>query len=250
MLLISRKSPLLLCSLLLASAPAFATHHCFPTTIQCGETKKAALDATECFVDEQSWADLYTFAGPSGQTVTLTMTSTSFNPSILLYDPSDLVVQEDGNGSSLTVTHTLGATGLWRVAATSAGFKDTGGYNLTLQCSTPALPPGAFLTSTEVPGFRFKVRIGDREGAKQNDCLSETLCVSGAVPTRTEVLIRVVGPKPNGYLWPTVVKLNTTQVEVWIQKISTGETKYYLLPGAGPTSSDLPGFFDRNGFLP
>src|SRR5689334_22333268 len=81
---ISRKSPLLLCSLLLASAPAFATHHCFPTTIQCGETKKAALDATECFVDEQSWADLYTFAGPSGQTVTLTMTSTSFNPSILL----------------------------------------------------------------------------------------------------------------------------------------------------------------------
>jgi hypothetical protein len=245
-----RTSPLLLGSLLLASAPVFATHHCFPTTIQCGETKQASLDATECFVDEQSWADLFTFAGPAGQSVTLTMTSGSFNPSILLFGPSDLEVQQDGNGSSLTITHTLDATGLWRVAATSAGFKDTGGYNLTLQCSTPALPAGAFLTSPEVPGFRFKVRIGDREGAKQNNCLSETLCVSGAVPSRTEVLIRVVGPKPNGFLWPTVVKLNTTQVEVWIQKVSTGETKYYLLPGAGPTSSDLPGFFDRNGFLP
>lgn len=240
----------LLSTALLAAVPASATHHCFPSTIQCGETKSASLDATECFVDERSWADLYTFAGPAGQSVTLTMTSASFNPSLLLFDPSDLVVQQTGNGSSLTITHTLGATGLWRIAATTAGFKDTGGYSLTLQCSTPALPAGAFLTSPEVPGFRFKVRIGDREGAKQNDCLAETLCVSGAVPTRTEVLVRVVGPKPNGFLWPTVVKLNTTQTEVWIQKISTGDTKYYLLPGAGPTSSDLPGFFDRNGFLP
>ena len=70
------------------------------------------------------------------------------------------------------------------------------------------------------------------------------------MPSRTEILVRVVGPKPNGFLWPTLVKLNTTQTEVWVQQIDTGETKYYLLPGAGPASSDLPGFFDRSGFLP
>jgi hypothetical protein len=247
----NRPSPLLLCVCLLAVAvPATATHHCFPQTLQCGETRNASLDATECFIDEESWADFFTFAGPAGQSVTITMTSSVFDPSILLFDPSNLVVEEDATGSSLTVNHVLGATGLWRIAASSAEAKKTGSYTLTLQCSTPALPAGPFLTTTEIPDFRFKVKIGDRAGAKQDDCLDETLCVSGAVPTRTEILVRVVGPKPNGYLWPTVVKLNTTQTEVWIQQISTGVTKYYLLPGAGPTSSDLPGFFDRGGFLP
>jgi hypothetical protein len=248
----NRPSPLLLCAALLAlSAPASASHHCFPTTLQCGETKNASLDATECFVDEESWADLYTFARPAGQSVTITLTSTSFTPALLLFDPgANLVLEQNGSSSTLTVTQVLGSSGLWRVAATSAGVKDTGSYTLTLQCSTPPLPAGPFLTTPEIPGFRFKVRIGDNAGARQDDCLAETLCVSGAIPTRTEILVRVVGPKPNGYLWPTIVKLNTTQTEVWVQKIDTGEVKYYLLPGAGPTSSDLPGLFDRTGFLP
>ncbi|HWM92109.1 MAG TPA: PPC domain-containing protein [Thermoanaerobaculia bacterium] len=249
----NRLSPLLLCTSLLALAtPADAAHRCFPQTIQCGETRQTSLDASECFIDEESWADFFTFAGPAGQSVTITMTSTVFTPSILLFDPHNLALQQDASGSTLTVNHALDETGLWRIAATSAEAKETGSYTITLQCSTPALPAGPFLTTPEIPGFRFKVRIGDRAGAKQDedDCLDETLCISGAIPTRTEILIRVIGPRPNGFLWPTVVKLNTTQTEVWIQQISTGVTKYYLLPGAGPTSSDLPGFFDRNGFLP
>ena len=249
----NRPSPLLLSVLLLAPllpSPASAAHKCFPQTLLCGESRKTSLDASECFVDEESWADFYTFYGAAGQQVTITMTSSAFNPSILLFDPHDLVDSQDASGSSLTINHTLGETGAWRIAATSAGAKETGSYTISLDCTTPALPPGPFLTTPEIPNFRFKVKIGDRAGAKQNDCLDETLCVSGAVPSRTEVLVRVVGPKPNGFLWPTLVKLNTTQTEVWVQQIDTGEIKYYLLPGAGPTSSDLPGFFDRTGFLP
>ena len=41
-----------------------------------------------------------------------------------------------------------------------------------------------------------------------------------------------------------------SQVEVWIQQLDGGEVRYYFLPGADPDSSELPGFFDRNGFLP
>lgn len=246
-----RALALSLLSVFFLATAANAAHQCFPQTIRCGETKTSSLDASECFIDEESWADFWTFTAPAGQDVTITMNSTVFSPSILLFDPRpQLVSTQEGGATSVSFTRRLESTGLWRIAATSLSAKETGAYTLTLQCSTPALPSGPFLTSTEVPGFRFKVRIGDRNGAKQNDCLSETLCVSGAVPTRTEVLIRVVGPKPNGFLWPTIVKLNTTQTEVWVQQISTGETKYYLLPGAGPTSSDLPGFFDREGFLP
>ena len=65
-----------------------------------------------------------------------------------------------------------------------------------------------------------------------------------------EVIVRVVGPKPNGFLWPTIVKLSTSQVEVWIEQFATGEVQYYLLPGATPGSEMLPGLFDRDGFAP
>jgi hypothetical protein len=38
--------------------------------------------------------------------------------------------------------------------------------------------------------------------------------------------------------------------EVWIQQISTGSTKYYLLPALAQNSGTLPGLVDRTGFRP
>jgi len=119
----------------------------------------------------------------------------------------------------------------------------------------PPPPPADLLTDADFPGFRFGVRItdqagGSREGAAEAACLPETLCVSGAVPGRTEVLVRIVGPKPNGYLWPTLAKLTTSRVEVWIEQVATGVLRYYLLEGASPGVDELPGLFDRTGFLP
>jgi len=120
-------------------------------------------------------------------------------------------------------------------------------------CEDPSAGPA--LSTSELPGFRFWVRFGDPAtstwwGAKEPLCMPETLCVSGAMPGRTEVLLRIVGPKPNGYLWPTLVKLSTSRVEVWIEQIATGVTKCYVLAGAEPGSSSLEGLFDRTGFLP
>ena len=119
----------------------------------------------------------------------------------------------------------------------------------------PASPPGPPLTSEELPGFEVRARITSGSGAwtpgrAEPDCLPETLCVSGAVEGRSEVFVRVVGPKPNGKLWPTLVKFTTSTVEVWIKQISSGLTKYYRLEGAAPGSGDLPGLFDRDGFEP
>jgi len=115
----------------------------------------------------------------------------------------------------------------------------------------PQPPSSPALTSSQYPDFRFWVRISDtRPGTNVADCLPETVCVAGAIPTRAEVFVRIVGPKSNGYLWPNIVKFNTTKTEVWIQQISTGVTQYYLLP-ALPTDSDtLPGVVDKTGFLP
>jgi tetratricopeptide (TPR) repeat protein len=119
----------------------------------------------------------------------------------------------------------------------------------------PPPPPADLLVDPDFPGYRFGVVItgapGDlRPGVPEADCPPESLCASGAVPGRTEVLLRLVGPKPNGYLWPTIVKLTTSQVEVWIEQVATGQLRYYRLAGARPGEDTLPGLFDRRGFLP
>lgn len=115
-------------------------------------------------------------------------------------------------------------------------------------------PDDGFLRTDALPGFKFRVEItgggGTREGTKDDDCIPETLCVSGAIPGRSEVFVRIVGPKPNGKLWPTLVKFTTSRVEVTIVQEASGEERRYVLEGAAPGTSDLPGLFDRGGFDP
>lgn len=123
---------------------------------------------------------------------------------------------------------------------------------------TVATPAGGgndgYLTSSAIPNFRFKVRIFNSTtpiaGAKETDCIPETLCVSGALPGRSEVFLRVIGPRPNGYLWPTIVRFTPSRVEVDVQQISTGITKTYVLPAIPTDSNELPGLQDKTGFLP
>lgn len=232
-----------------------ATHQCFPVTLRCGESITAALNATECFIDEESYADFYEIPATAGQHLTVTMTSANFTPSILLFDPRpELVVEQDGTGATLVVDHTLDRSGIWRVGATSALARVTGSYTLAVACSDPPPPAGDWLTTTELPGFRFKVRItaGSQiiTGEKQADCVPETLCVNGAVRGRSEIFLRLIGPRSNGFIWPEIIKFTTSQVEVWIEQLGKGQINYYLLTGSTPASTELPGLFDRTGFEP
>jgi hypothetical protein len=122
------------------------------------------------------------------------------------------------------------------------------------QAVAPPPPPGDWLTTAEVPGFRVKARItagGEEQPVRAEPvCIPETLCVSGALPGRSELFVRVIGPRPNGKLWPVLVRFTTSTVEVWIEQLASGDLQYYRLEGASPGSSDLTGFFDRAGFTP
>ena len=115
-------------------------------------------------------------------------------------------------------------------------------------------PAADFFTDPTYPDFQFLVEIDDgaqiSTGHRESACLPETVCVSGAIPGRSEVFLRIVGPKPNGYLWPTIVKFTTSRVLVTIRQISTGEEQMYDLAGASPGVDELPGLFDRQGFSP
>jgi|CXWL01.1.fsa_nt_gi ELWxxDGT repeat protein len=115
----------------------------------------------------------------------------------------------------------------------------------------PAVPSAAWLESSAVPGFRFQVRFaGGILGQREPDCIGETLCVSGAILGRPEVFLRIVGPRPNGFLWPTLVKFTTSEVEIWIEQEDTGQLRYYTLAAARPGVDELPARFDRLGFQP
>ena len=144
----------------------------------------------------------------------------------------------------------------FRVRAVNGNLSS--GPSNEVTATTPAGGGGGgndgYLTSSAIPNFRFRVRIFNTStpiaGAKESDCIPETLCVSGAVPGRSEVFLRVIGPRPNGYLWPTIVRFTPSRVEVDVQQISTGITKTYVLPAIPADSDELTGLQDRTGFLP
>lgn len=115
----------------------------------------------------------------------------------------------------------------------------------------PDPPAGAWLTTSQLPGYRFKVRInGAAAGTQVTDCVPETLCVAGALPTRTELFLRVIGPRPNGFLWTQVVRFSTSRLEVWVERTATSEVRYYDLPAISAESDVLPGLVDKTAFAP
>lgn len=129
-------------------------------------------------------------------------------------------------------------------------------YQDPIAASDPEPPPGPWLEDLDLPGFRSKVRISTVDsvitGQRLEPCIDETLCLAGALADRVELFVRVVGPKPNGKLWPTLVKFSTSRVEVWIEQLSGGEIRYYDLPAVTPGGQilTLDGLADTRGFDP
>lgn len=126
----------------------------------------------------------------------------------------------------------------------------------TLQNEDDPLPPGdLWLTTAEQPGFEFQVEITPPAspvvtGAKEDQCIVEALCVSGALAGRPEVFVKIIGPRPNGFLWVQISRFTPSQVEVWVRQVSTGEVNYYLLDPVDPASDDVSGLQDRDAFTP
>lgn len=161
---------------------------------------------------------------------------------------------EPGAGSSSPDEFTRAGDLIFFAAETAAAGREL--WAVAVDDLPPPQPPfDEWITSEEAPpGFRFQVRISAPgspgiEGRQEADCQPETVCVSGQLPGRSEVYLRVLGPRPNGYWWPTVTRFTPSQVEVWVQRLNaTEELRYYRLEAVGPGEKDLPGRQDRTGF--
>jgi len=115
----------------------------------------------------------------------------------------------------------------------------------------PPAPAGPWLSSPQLPGFEAKALISDATaGRREAACIPEALCLSGALAGRPEIFVKVIGPRPNGYLWTQISRFTPSKVEIWLRQTSTGQTNYYLLPAVGAASDDVSGLQDREGFTP
>lgn len=233
--------------------------------INCGETITTDITTQDFVTQSGVFFDIAFFDGVAGETVTITMTSTAFNPYLILFDPAVNVVAEDddsGPGNAAQIVYVIDETSPdWSVTPTPLDPGVTGPYTLTLECSAPPPPPpppppaDGFFTDPQYPDFRFKVDIEPAgqapiEGMRLADCQEDTVCVAGAVPDRAELFIRILGPRPNGFLWPTLVRFTPSKVTAQIKQVSTGQTNTYVLDAVGPGDPDLSGTQDRMGFVP
>jgi hypothetical protein len=246
----------------LATSPVIA-QECVALDVACGDTVSATIDEESCSLsDPPTLFDLYEFDGLSGQMVDVRVDAgDGLTPSVALFDPVGNLVAEgesEVQGGSARLVFVLDETGDWGLSVSGeSGANETGTYTLTFACDeapAPEPPYDTWLRTPELAGFEFQVRISaageSREGDLDLDCQSETLCVAGAVSGRSEVYVRVVGPKPNGRLWPEVIKFSTSRVEAWIRQISSGEVIYFDLDGLGPGDEELDGRVERQGFVP
>jgi photosystem II stability/assembly factor-like uncharacterized protein len=179
-------------------------------------------------------------------------------------DPDTLFVGTDGGGVSQSTNaatswsaDNAGLTNLrvWALAIDAVSTLYAGTFAGVFQLArVPEPPAGPSLSSAAIPGFRFKVRItsGDQvlAGVGEADCIGETLCVSGALPGRSELFVRIIGPRPNGFLWINLVRFTTSQVEVWAERVSTGKVNYYRMPALPRDGTELTGLVDKEAFLP
>ena len=110
-----------------------------PSLIRVGAQVSASLAETDPQTDDDSYYDLYRFAGHRGEHVTITMRSEAFDTFVALGRLEDgrfheLETQDDGaDGTNTKLEFTLDADGDYVIRATSLSGSQTGAYTLLLE---------------------------------------------------------------------------------------------------------------------
>jgi len=115
-------------------------------------------------------------------------------------------------------------------------------------------PEDAWKTTPAIPGFEFQVQIHGVappiDGKLEADCITEAFCASGALSGRPEVVVRLIGPRPNGFLWVQVGRLTPSKVDVWVRRTSSGTVRHYVLDAVSSQADEVPGVQDPRAFTP
>ena len=109
------------------------------TGLSCpGTTVAGSIISSDCPASDGNGYDLWQFSGNAGDTITIDLRSTAFDPFLILLDPSDVPVAENDDLSAGStdsrITFTLPSTGTWTVVANSTAPGGSGDYTLSISC--------------------------------------------------------------------------------------------------------------------
>lgn len=120
---------------------AIVQSDCQVTALTVPQTVNGALSTTDCrsMVDDNAYADLYSFSGQAGQRVAISLTSPNFDSYLTLYGPNGglLSFNDDDVSSDARIPRgsdflILPFSGTYLIDASSYGANETGNYTLSL----------------------------------------------------------------------------------------------------------------------
>jgi subtilisin len=113
------------------------------TPISFGQTINGTLSNTDCRLEDNSFFDTYTFNGTTGQQISISMSSGTFDTFLFLRRPDGSILTADDDGGGGTNSRipagsgffTLPTSGVYTILANSFAASTTGAYSLTLSIS-------------------------------------------------------------------------------------------------------------------
>jgi len=98
------------------------------------------LDSNSQTNIEGRFLDIHTLEGKAGEQITIALTSSEFEPVLVLINPEDKKILEDdwGNGGSAKITLTLPTTGTYPIGISSSEAGASGNYTLSWREATEA----------------------------------------------------------------------------------------------------------------
>jgi hypothetical protein len=135
------------------------------TPIGCGQSLGGTLATSDVrsTVRTTSYADLFTFTGTAGSTVTITMNSTAVDAYLVLKSPAGTVVAQDDDsngGSNSKITYAITAAGTYTVEATTFYADTVGAYTVALSCSAPPVTLISEGAESGAAGWTFEKNSG------------------------------------------------------------------------------------------
>jgi len=218
----------------------------------CGATTTGQLTSADCFLQDNTYYDAYSFAGTAGQQVTITMSSSAVDSYLFLIDPSgtNAVAQDDDSGGGASthdarIVFTLTQTGTWFIVANAYDANTFGSYSLSLTCATVGGGDGGCVSNATTlclnnARYRVTVTFSTPQGQSGSGMAVPETTDTGLFwffsASNIEIIIKVVTGCPvNNRIWVFAGGLTNVAYTLTVFDTITGITKTYSNPQGTPS---------------
>ncbi len=213
---------------------------CTTGTISCGQTVQGTLGSGGCTASNGNPAGIYQFAGTKQQQITASMTTTTFNPALELFDPNGNNITGSVGQAPGTVQFSLAlpSAGNWQLVATSSGATTTGSYSVKLACGTTQTTCVPSATTLCIGNGRFAVKATFNAGANGGSGNAQAVALTSDTgylwffeSSNVEAVVKVIdGCALNNRWWVFAGGLTNVNVVMTVTDTQTNVSKTYTNP--------------------